>query len=535
VTLHLAPVTAAGRALGLTAGSHPRWTMDSFRPYFGITGVLFGSIIATLAGRITTFGVADLRGGLHAGFDEGAWITTSFGVGQMLTGVASPYVGAIFGVRRVLLLGILLMFVSCLLAPLAPNLTAFLAAQFLAGVGSGTFIPLTISFIVRNLPARLVIYGIAVYAMNSELSQNVAASLEGWYTDNWSWQWIEWQHCVMLPLMFGCVFFGVPREKMNFALMRSLDWPGLAYAMLGFALLYAGLDQGNRLDWVRNGLINGLLISGGALTALFVFREFIVPNPFLNLRRLLLNHNLLLLLLLLAGFRFIILSTAYIIPNYLQVVQNFRELQVGSVLLWIALPQLVLAFPVVLLLRWIDGRWILALGALLIGIACLMATNLTSQWSTDDFLPSQVLQAVGQSFALTALLMLLVRSINPADALSIGCMLQISRLFGGEIGTAFMQTFVRVREQIHSNLVGLHIDAIAGLTTDRLNGYRGGLASHTADLSVAADRAAKLLSSAVAQQASVLSYIDGFLAAAAGAFICLVLVALMNRPPPSAF
>src|SRR4051794_25408729 len=171
MTLYLTPVTACGRALQATVDPHPRWAVNSLRPYLGIAGVLFGSIISTLAGRITTFGLLDLRGGLHAGFDEGAWITTSFGLGQMLTGVASPYLGAIFGVRRVLLLGILLMFITCLVAPLSPNLAAFLAAQFLAGVGSGTFIPLTISFIIRNLPARLVIYGIAVYAMNSELSQ----------------------------------------------------------------------------------------------------------------------------------------------------------------------------------------------------------------------------------------------------------------------------------------------------------------------------------------------------------------------------
>ena len=48
---------------------------------------------------------------------------------------------------------------TSLLGPLSPNLAAFLTMQFLGGVGSGTFIPLTISFIVRSLPARLVIYG----------------------------------------------------------------------------------------------------------------------------------------------------------------------------------------------------------------------------------------------------------------------------------------------------------------------------------------------------------------------------------------
>jgi DHA2 family multidrug resistance protein len=534
VTLHLAPVSAAGRALHGFADAHPRHNADSLRPYVGILGVLLGSIIATFASRVTSFGLADLRGGLHAGFDEGAWITTALGIGQMMAGIASPYLGAIFGVRRVLLLAILTMFVASLLGPLSPNLHAFIAMQVLSGLGSGTFIPLTISFIIRSLPARLVVYGIAFYAMNSELSQNVAASLEGWYTEHWSWHWIDWQYCVMLPVMFGCIFYGVPREAINTRLMRDLDWFGIAYAAIGLGLLYAGLDQGNRLDWNHNGLVIGLLLSGGLVTLAFVAREFAIPRPFLNIGRLL-RGNLLLLLLLLAGFRFIILSTAYIIPTYLQNVQNFRELQVGSVLLWIALPQLVIAVPVAELLRRTDGRWVLALGSALIGIACWMATGLTSEWATDDFLPSQILQAIGQSFALTALLAMIVRTINPADALAIGFLLQTSRLFGGEIGTAFMQTFVRVREQIHSNLVGLHVDGTAGFTIDRLASYRGVVAAHTADVAATTAQAAKLLATTVAQQAGVLSFIDGFMAAAGGAFVCLLLVALMHRPPPSQF
>jgi MFS transporter, DHA2 family, multidrug resistance protein len=532
--LHLAPVSSAGIALHAFADSHPRLSAESLRPFVGMLGVLLGSIMGVLGSRVTTFGLADLRGGLSAGFDEGAWITTSFGIGQMLVGVASPYLGAVFGVRRVLLLGMLLFFTTSLLGPFSPNLHAFLAMQFLGGIGSGTFIPLTISFIIRSLPLRFVIYGLGLYAMNSELSQNIGASLEGWYSDNWSWRWVDWQYCATLPLMFACIWYGVPREKVNIALLRSLDWPGLAYTAIGFGLLYAGLDQGNRLDWSGSGLVNGLLLSGGLMTLAFVVRELVTPHPFLNVR-LMVRENLPYLLLLLAGYRFIILSTAYIIPNYLQVVQNFRELQVGAVLLWIALPQFLIVYPLSALLRRIDGRWAVAFGTVVIGVACIMATDLTSQWATQDFLPSQILQAIGQSFALTALIVLIVRSINPADALTIGSLLQISRLFGGEVGTAFMQTFVRVREQIHSNLVGLHIDTIAGATTDRLEAYSNAIGAHTTDLAAASARAAQLLTGAVTQQASVLAYIDGFLAAGVGAFVCLVLVAAMRPGPPAPF
>jgi DHA2 family multidrug resistance protein len=528
------PFASAASGLQAAANAIPRLDADSLRPYVGLVGVLLGATMSTLGSRATTFGLADLRGGLSAGYDEGAWITTSFGVGQMLIGVASPYLGAVFGVRRVLLIGIIVFFTASLLGPLSPNLSAFLTAQFLAGVGSGTFIPLTVSYILRNLPKRLVIYGMAIYAMNSELSQNVAASLEGWYSDHLSWHWIDWQYCFALPLMFVCIWYGVPKESAPPKSLRELDWPGLAYAGIGFALLYAGLDQGNRLDWTNSGLVNGLLLSGGLLTLFFIARELWWPRPFINIR-VVVHENLLQLLLLLAGFRFIILSTAYIIPNYLQTVQNFRELQVGSVLLWIALPQFAIVLPLGWLLQRVDARYVLAFGNLMIGAACLMATNLTSLWVTDDFLPSQIMQAIGQSFALTALLVLVIKSITPADALTIGSLLQLSRLFGGEIGTAFMQTFVRVREQIHSNLIGLHVDGLSALTTDRLTAYRSALGVHSADEVITAGRATKILGTAVAQQAAVLSYIDGFMAAAVGAVVCLFLVAVVRRPSSPMF
>src|ERR1700680_4821921 len=79
---------------------------DALRPYFGLFGVMLGSMMATLGTRVTTFGLADLRGGLGAGFDEGAWITTSLGVGQLISGISCPYLAYVLGGRRVLIAGI---------------------------------------------------------------------------------------------------------------------------------------------------------------------------------------------------------------------------------------------------------------------------------------------------------------------------------------------------------------------------------------------------------------------------------------------
>jgi DHA2 family multidrug resistance protein len=208
---------------------------------------------------------------------------------------------------------------------------------------------------------------------------------------------------------------------------------------------------------------------------------------------------------------------------------------VGQVLLWIALPQLLIVIPLGALLRHMDGRYVLAFGTALVGLACLMTAELTSVWATADFLPSQVLQAVGQSFALTALTVLLVRSIVPVEALTIGCLLQLSRLFGGEIGTAFMQTFVRMREQLHSNLIGQHIAGGTMLTVDRLAAYTGRLTANMADAALVGGQSTRLLAAAVASQANVLAYQDAFIASACGTGLCLLLVALMRPGRPASF
>src|SRR5207248_1911615 len=99
----------------------------------------------------------------------------------------------------------------------------------------------TIGFVALNLPPRWVVFGIAAYAMNLELSLNIAASIEGWFDDNWSWQWVFWYTALLGPIMLICVYFGVPGQPVNREQLRSADWGVILYASVGFSLLYAAL------------------------------------------------------------------------------------------------------------------------------------------------------------------------------------------------------------------------------------------------------------------------------------------------------
>src|SRR5262245_12597735 len=418
------------------------------RPFIGVLAVLLGSIISTLDSRITNFGLADVRGAVHAGFDEGAWITTAFTVGQMLIGPVAAWLGMVFGPRRLLMISSTVFTLSNLLLPFSPDLPSILAFQMISGLASGTFMPLAIGFVVQNLPTRFVVYGLAAYAMNVELSLNIAASIEGWFSDYWSWKWIFWDTALLTPPMVVCIYFGMPRQPVNRELLKTADWAGIIYASVGFSLLYAALDQGNRLDWFNSGLINALLLGGGFLLVAFAVHELVHDRPWINLH-FVVRGNIPLIFLFITFFRFVILSTSFIIPQYLTTVQNYRAMQIGGVLMWIALPQFLLAATVATILRFVDVRLPMAFGFALIGWACFMAGQLSHDWAGDNFLVSQMVQAIGQSFGLTSLVWFSVKHLEPSEALTLGAIIQTARLFGGELGSAFVQTFVRAREQVY--------------------------------------------------------------------------------------
>jgi MFS transporter, DHA2 family, multidrug resistance protein len=498
-------------------------------PWLGLLAVLMGTFISTLNGRLSTFGLADIRGAVHAGFDEGAWITTVQSAAQMLVAPAAVWMGMAFGPRRVLFIAAVAFGVISILTPLSPNLPTLLSLQFSAGLASGFFVPLTLSFVLLNTPPKYWAYGIAVYALNLELSLNISASLEGWYVDHQSWRWIYWQNAPLAAVMALCLHYGI-RPRPAAAPAPRRDPFGLVSGGLGLALIYAALDQGNRLDWLNSGQIWALMLAGIVLFAGFIIHEARSANPLVNFK-VALGDPLPRLLVLIALLRLTILSSAYLIPLFLGAVRGFRALEVGQTLIWIAVPQLVFCPLAGLMLRRSDPRLVASIGFIFVSIAGLMvAYGLTPIWGSDQFLPSQLLQAVGQSFALSGVLFFAVLHLRPQDALTFGGAVQIARLLGGEVGTAFVVTFARVRGQIASNLIGLHVQVGDGQVLQRLRSYAA-VTARAGDPESGMLRGASVLGSVVRAAATTQAVMDTFVAVSALTAVALIL-AIAHKPAP---
>ena len=506
-------------------------------PLLGILGVIIGAGVVTLTGRMISLGLADLKGALGFGFDDGAWISSAYNIALMFIGPFTVYVGALLGPRRVLFLAASTFTLTCLLAPFIHNYSLMIFAMVVAGLTSGTFYPLTLTFALRNIPIRFLPYTIALYATSVDGAVNIAPSLYGWYREHLSWHWIFWNSAVITAFMMICIYFGIPKAAAAKKSEPPPSFAGFLYWSAGLAMLYAAIDQGERLDWRRSDLFNALFFGGVFLVVCAIVRRFRMPNPLVAVPYLR-QWNTILLGIALFFFRFCLVSTIILIPQSLAV-QGFVADQIGPAVIWSALPLLFIALIAGLLMaNKLDSRFLMASGFVCMAFACYLNADLTSAWSASNYYRTELLLGVGQGFAFIGLVgTIILQGIfsggmsKPQWILTFSAFFHTVRLFGGNMGAVYMAHFIAQREKLHSNLLGLRLQRGNWITDTNIHQLATGLLSKSSGVAAATGRAVAVISARLRLQAYTLSIIDAFYLVAWACAVMLVLIVLLRKSP----
>jgi DHA2 family multidrug resistance protein len=533
-TIRLPPPEQIAHGLAAVAPSEL-----SQSPLLGILGVIMGAGIVTLTGRMISLGLADLKGHLGISYDDGAWISSAYNIALMFIGPFTVFVGALLGPRKILFYAATTFTLVCAFLPLIHNYSLLIVALVLAGLTSGTFYPLTLTFALRNIPLRFLPFTIALYATFVDGAVNIAPSLYGWYRDHLSWHWMFWNSAVITPLMALCIYYGIPASPTAKKSGPPPSFAAFLYGSSGFAMLYAAIDQGERLDWWRSGVFNALFFGGSFLLVAATIRRLRGPNPLVDMPYLR-QWNTLLLGIGLFLFRFSLVATIILIPQSLGI-HGFEADQIGPAVIWSAIPLLVLAFVAgLLLLSGLDSRLLMASGFVFIALASFLNAQLTSAWAAPNYYRTELLMGLGQSFAFVGLVATIILQgifsgglSKPQWILTFSAFFHVVRLFGGELGAVYMGHFVAQREKLHSNLLGLHVQSGNWITDANIRALTAGVYAKSSGLPGAAGRAVDLMSSRLRLQAYTLSIIDGFYLVAWASVVALVLIAMLRRSPLS--
>ncbi len=277
------------------------------------------------------------------------------------------------------MIGALIFTIASLAAPFSPDLQTLISIQAIRGLSAGILMPMAYAVIMRHLPQHLRLYGLSLYALASSLTPNLAVSIEGWVINRLSWEYLFWINIIPGSLTLLAGAYGLANDPVKFLQFRRHDGFGLLALSFGLPALVTALDQGNRLYWLGSGLIVGLL-------ALALFLMF--------------------------AMRIGLMTSAYLLPQYLIRIQGYRALESGT-MFWIsALPQIALTPFVAWLAYRMDPRSLAAFGLMLFGAGVLMLSDLKHLWTSDQILPSLFVQSIAAPFTAVPLMVLITEEIS---------------------------------------------------------------------------------------------------------------------------
>jgi MFS transporter, DHA2 family, multidrug resistance protein len=500
---------AARRGLGATAESASGGADEvSFKTWVAVVGSTLGAFLAILNIQVVGASLADIQGGIGAGIDDGGWITTSYLIAEIIVIPLSGWLASVFSLRTYLLTStavFLGLTAACAFAQTLGQMIVIRAAQGFAG---GVLIPLAFTIIMTKLPRSKHAIGLAIYSVSVVFAPSIGPALGGYFSDNFGWQSIFFLSLPPGMLMIAMLWYALEPAPRQMRLLAQGDWLGVVSMALGLGCLETVLEEGNKDDWFGSPLILRLTIVGAVSLALFVYVELKRSAPLLQLR-LLTRRNFGFGTCANFVFGFSMFGWIYLIPQYLSRLQGYSSQEIGGVMVWLGLPQLLLIPFIPKIVQRIQPYVLVILGYSLFMGGSLLAMRLSDDFSGPQFLASSLVRALAQAMTMAPLSAIAIAGIGLEHAGSASALFNATRNLGGAVGIALLQTILTKREQFHSNVLSSQVSVLAPETRQRLDRLVDYFLAHGAsDRGGAYREAVVVMGRAIRHQAFLLGFSD---------------------------
>jgi DHA2 family multidrug resistance protein len=411
----------------------------------------------------------------------------------------------------------------------AHSLGEMIVFRGLQGFSGGVMIPLAFTIVMTLLPRAKHPIGLAGFAVTATFAPAIGPTIGGYFTDNYGWPYIFHINLVPGAVMLSALWYGLPRSAMQLGLLRRGDWRGIALMAIGLAAFQAVLDDGNVYDWFGSPLIVKLSLVAAVALGSFVVLELITPAPLVNLRLLgRRNFGLGTAGNFLLGFA--LYGSVFLLPEYLSATQGYDSEQIGAVMAWVGLPQLLLIPLVPLLMKRIDVRLLVGIGFVVFAASCFMNMAMDHDYAGPQLFWPNIVRAIGQALVMTPLSAIAMFGITPQQAGGASGLFNMMRNLGGAIGTAAVGTFFTKREQFHSAIITPEVSLVDPATRSRLADLQQYFMSHGfPDPASAMHRAIIAVGDTIRAQATIMGYADCFALLGVVLLAAAALVALLKK------
>ena len=505
----------------------------SRRDWIAVMSAMLGAFMAVLDIQITNSSLKDIQGALSATLEEGSWISTSYLVAEIIMIPLTAWLVQLLSARRLAVWVSVGFLISSLLCSMAWSLESMIVFRALQGFTGGALIPLAFTLILIKLPEHHRAKGMAMFAVTATFAPAIGPTLGGWLTEQMSWHYIFYLNVPPGLLVMAMLAHGLDRKPVDWEVIKRVDLIGILTMAVGLGLLEVVLEEGNREDWFGSSFIVRLTVISVVALVFFVISQLLRRHPLVNLRLL---HNP---RFALACFAYLVLGmglmgSIYVLPLYMTQIHNYNALEIGEVLMWMGLPQLLVLPLVPKLTHKIDPRYLVSFGFLVFAISCFMNVNMNADYAGPQLIQSLIVRALGQPFIMVPLSLVATASLTPDEIPSSSTLLNVLRNLGGAFGIAIIATPIdndtRTHvSQIGSTLAATSIEGQAYLMQLAQNMMAQGAGPEQAQL-----QARAMLSNTISREAAIMAYNQVFYVMGIFLLVASALMLLLKQPAPRA-
>ncbi|ANK90749.1 MULTISPECIES: MDR family MFS transporter [Rhizobium] len=525
-------IAAIGNSLTRPAAAAPATpaVTSPLRMWSAVVGSTLGAFMAVLNIQIVNASLADIQGAIGAGTDDGGWISTSYLIAEIVVIPLSGWLARVFSLRNYLLANAILFLIFSVACAFAANLQQMIILRAIQGFAGGVLIPMAFTIIITLLPKAKQPVGLALFALSATFAPAIGPTIGGYLTESWGWEYIFYVNLVPGALMVGLLWASLDRTPMNLKLLAKGDWPGIVTMAIGLAALQTVLEEGNKEDWFGSDFILRLSVISVVSLTLFIVIELRAAHPLLNLR-LLLRRNF--------GFGIVanfllgiaLYGSVFVLPIYLARIQGYNSEQIGMVLAWTGIPQLLLIPLVPRLMKRFDVRLLIIIGFALFAASNFMNVHMTGDYASDQLFWPNIVRAIGQALVFTPLSAIATAGIEQENAGSASALFNMMRNLGGAVGIALLQTFLSKREQYHSNILTHSVSVFEEATRDRIARLTAYFMSHgVSDQALASHKAMVAIALKIRKQANIMAFSDAFFLLGVALVVALLAILLLKKP-----
>lgn len=348
------------------------------RTALAVAGLSIGTALNPLNSSMIAVALVVLRDDFGLDVAGVTWVITAF---YLASAAGQPVMGRLadrFGPRKMFLLGMALVAVTCALAPFAPSFALLCVARAVMALGTAPAYPSAV-VMVGAIAARANVE--AARPLGRIQMANTSAAAVGPVVGGLLVGLVGWEalFLVNVPLALAALLIvrkAAPpdgaRERGSVAeLLRDSDIPGiLAFIGALVLVMMAALNVAPDYRW-------WMLAAGTVTAALFAWRELRFGKPFLDLRLLGRNRPLMLVYLGFAVFSSVYYFVFFGLPQLLQESGGYSPAVVGLLMLPLAAMSVVATPWAVRAMGRFGVRRVLIAGVVLLTLAARLMWLLT--------------------------------------------------------------------------------------------------------------------------------------------------------------